>query len=132
MISTASRTASSGRDGGLRNKGAPLEFRLLRNSRARNDSGWRVRAGQSGSSQARRCELLKFRMSITANLHDSREAAPTPLGVGAAARFIRDSPFLRVAAAIALDVLGSSRRSDPATHVKNGHVPECHRLAPAS
>jgi len=45
---------------------------------------------------------------------------------------MRDSPFIRVAAAIALDVLGSSRRSDPATHVKNGHVPEIHRLAPAS
>ena len=71
-------------------------------------------------------------MSITTNLHDSRAAAPTPLGDGAAARFMRDSPFIRVAAAIALDVLGSSRRSDPATHVKNGHIPEAHGLAPAS
>jgi len=71
-------------------------------------------------------------MSTTADLHDSRAAAPTPLGDGAVARFMRDSPFIRVAAAIALDVLGSSHRSDPATPVENGHVPEIHRLAPAS
>ena len=60
-----------------------------------------------------------------ANLYDSRAAAPTPLGDGAAARFMRDSPSIRVAAAIALDVLVSSRRSDPATHVRDGHVLKC-------
>ena len=68
-------------------------------------------------------------MNGTAKSHDSRAAAPIPRGDGAAARSMRDSPRIRLVGAIALDVLGSSRRSDPATHVKDGHVPEIHRFA---
>src|SRR5215469_16338989 len=71
-------------------------------------------------------------MNGTAKSHDSRAAAPIPRGDGAAARSMRDSPRIRLVAAIALDVLGSSRRSDPATHVENACAPEIRSLARAS